>query len=185
MKPNISFASLALVAALAIAGCTPSGETEPVSTPTPSPVQTQAPPPPIVQEPVYENYLDAPQTPGDWSYARIGGGERAGYGLDSRNPAFLMRCTGGRIALVRSSNQPSPGNRVMSIKTETATRNFTTQEFAGGTSGPLVGIALDPSDPFLDAMAITKGRIAIETEGMRTLYLPAWPEITRVIEDCR
>jgi len=159
MKPNISFASLALVAALAIAGCTPSGETEPVSTPTPSPVQTQAPPPPIVQEPVYENYLDAPQTPGDWSYARIGGGER--------------------------SNQPSPGNRVMSIKTETATRNFTTQEFAGGTSGPLVGIALDPSDPFLDAMAITKGRIAIETEGMRTLYLPAWPEITRVIEDCR
>ncbi|MEL6878174.1 MAG: hypothetical protein AAGL68_08770 [Pseudomonadota bacterium] len=56
----------------------------------------------------------------------------------------------------------------------------------GRDSGqPLVAAELDANDPLLDAMAITKGRIAVETAGMPTLYLPAWAEVTRVIEDCR
>ncbi|MGE5953581.1 MAG: hypothetical protein ACM308_08200 [Qipengyuania vulgaris] len=42
-----------------------------------------------------------------------------------------------------------------------------------------------PKSPLLDAMALTKGRFAVETPGLPTLYLPAWAEVTRVIEDCR
>jgi len=33
-------------------------------------------------------------------------------------------------------------------------------------------------------MALSKGRFAVETQGLETLYVPAWPEMTRVIEDC-
>ncbi len=46
-------------------------------------------------------------------------------------------------------------------------------------------VSLNPRDPLLDAMAITRGRFAVEVEGETPLYLPAWAEVTRVIEDCR
>jgi len=34
-------------------------------------------------------------------------------------------------------------------------------------------------------MAFSRGRFALETAGQETLYLPSWPEISRVVEDCR
>jgi hypothetical protein len=40
-------------------------------------------------------------------------------------------------------------------------------------------------DPLLDAMAFSKGRFAVESAGLATLYVPPYPEVTRVIEDCR
>lgn len=49
----------------------------------------------------------------------------------------------------------------------------------------IVATRVDADDPILDAMAITKGRFAIETPGLPTLYIPAWVEVSRVIEDCR
>ncbi|HCY02645.1 MAG TPA: hypothetical protein DHU71_07085, partial [Erythrobacter sp.] len=44
---------------------------------------------------------------------------------------------------------------------------------------------LAANDPLLDAMAVTRGRFAVETPGLSTLYLPPWAEVSRVIEDCR
>jgi hypothetical protein len=52
------------------------------------------------------------------------------------------------------------------------------------TDGSLIA-ELPSRDPLLDAMAFSKGRFAIETPGLPTLYIPSWPEVTRVIEDCR
>ena len=43
----------------------------------------------------------------------------------------------------------------------------------------------DLLDPLLDAMAVTRGRFAVETTGLSTLYLPPWAEVTRAIESCR
>lgn len=71
----------------------------------------------------------------------------------------------------------------MLIRTETAARQFIAQPSQTGQN--VITARVSANDPFLDAMAITKGRVAIETEGMQTLYLPAWPELSRVIEDCR
>ncbi len=48
-----------------------------------------------------------------------------------------------------------------------------------------MAVAIPARDPILDAMALTKGRFAIEAQGTQTLYIPAWAEVTRVIEDCR
>jgi len=44
---------------------------------------------------------------------------------------------------------------------------------------------LSARDPLLDAIAFSRGRFALEAAGLETLYLPAWPELSRVIEDCR
>jgi hypothetical protein len=71
----------------------------------------------------------------------------------------------------------------MEITTETTKRTLTSEPI--GPNINMNAVELDPRDPLLDAMAITKGRIAVGVEGERTLYLPAWVEISRVIEDCR
>ena len=52
-------------------------------------------------------------------------------------------------------------------------------------SGSSIGASLQAQDPLLDAMAFSKGRFAIENAGLPTLYVPSYPEVTRVIEDCR
>ena len=49
--------------------------------------------------------------------------------------------------------------------------------------GSIVPIAA--ADKLLDAIAFSRGRFALEAAGQETLYLPSWPEISRVIEDCR
>jgi hypothetical protein len=44
-------------------------------------------------------------------------------------------------------------------------------------------------DPLLDAMAFSRGRIAVTVGGVaggaEALVMPAWPEAARTIEDCR
>ena len=44
---------------------------------------------------------------------------------------------------------------------------------------------LPRTDPLLDAIAFSRGRFAVSVSGTPALVLPAWPELTRVVEDCR
>ncbi len=55
------------------------------------------------------------------------------------------------------------------------------------TGGTLAYLATEimPMDPILDAMAFSRGRILLETDGHTPIILPAWAEITRIVEDCR
>lgn len=41
------------------------------------------------------------------------------------------------------------------------------------------------TDPILDAMAFSRGRVLVEAEGQQPVILPSWAEITRIVEDCR
>jgi hypothetical protein len=45
--------------------------------------------------------------------------------------------------------------------------------------------ALSPRDTLLDWMAFSRGRFMVQSSGAPTLYVPAWPELARVVEDCR
>lgn len=54
-----------------------------------------------------------------------------------------------------------------------------------GASVPHVVAVRSAGDAALDQIAFSRGRFAIETPGLPTLVLPSWPEVTRVIEDCR
>lgn len=42
-----------------------------------------------------------------------------------------------------------------------------------------------PRDPILDAMAFSRGRFAVEAGGLRSMAIPNWAELGRVVEDCR
>lgn len=130
-----------------------------------------------------DTYLDAPQTPGTWEYEDEPGEKLALFGENPRQPIFLVRCGDGAIALGRVTGEEQTEARAMRVVTETVT-----SELVAGPVPPMPFILaadLDPNDPLLDAMAITKGRFAIEVEGLEPLYLPAWTEVSRVIEDCR
>jgi hypothetical protein len=152
--------------------------------PTPAPTPTERPaPPPVTPEPVFENYLDAPQTPGDWAYAREPGETIAQFGAGLSEPRFILRCADGQVGLAYVTGEAQTVPRAMTIRTETLTRTLDARPVAERSE--LLAAFLEPSDPLLDAMAITKGRFAVLVEGESSLYLPAWVEVSRVIEDCR
>jgi hypothetical protein len=71
----------------------------------------------------------------------------------------------------------------MSIVTTYGVRPFPVQPATDG-SATLVA-SHGARDPALDEIAFSRGRIAIEVNGLPTIYLPAWAELGKVIEDCR
>ena len=182
MKPIYGHFAGALAVTFAIGACVPA----PDSTPPPEPVQTRPPPPPppppVVASPAPQNWIDAPRTPGDWAYGAVDGGTVARYSAGGRT-LFSLGCMANsrRIALIRDGVSVSDG-ATMTVRTETADRALRTQRASSGAGS---SAAVTATDPLLDAMALTRGRFAVEVPGAPTLYLPAWAEVTRVIEDCR
>ena len=168
-------APIALSAAMLLAACVPpSPEPTPVPSPTPPPVAAPVAPPPVAA-PVYENWLDAPATPGDWRY--VGGGQTSSARFGTAGPDLVIACdrASRRITIDRSGGATS-GSATMTIRTETQDRTLTTMDASA---------VLPATDSLLDAIAFSRGRFAVELTGAPTLYVPAYPEITRVVEDCR
>lgn len=72
----------------------------------------------------------------------------------------------------------------------TVTTSYSVRSFSGAAPAMVpegfTGVSIGATDSVLDQMAFSRGRIMIAS-GMpaRAAILPAWPEITRVIEDCR
>ncbi|MGB7409474.1 MAG: hypothetical protein WA908_13300 [Pontixanthobacter sp.] len=176
---------LAILPAFVIACCAPA----PAPAPTPQPVQQPipAPTPPVAVVPQFENWLDAPQTPGDWRYVQEPGETLAVFGTGASDTQFAIVCrrASNVIGLVRpqAAQNTDQSVRPLIIRTETAERTVSAEPQSG--PDPRLIAQLQPRDPLLDAMALSRGRFAVQTVGMPTLYLPAWPEVTRVIEDCR
>lgn len=177
----------ALALSFSLSACMPSSEPPP--TPSPTPVATAAPAPtptptPIqaVAEPQFDDYMDGPQSPGTWKYATESSETLAVFGTDAATPDFIIRCDLQSREIGLARRVTGGGSRAMRIQTETTERPLTANAISGR---PLVAAVLSARDPLLDAMAITKGRFAVSVEGARTLYIPAWTEVTRVIEDCR
>ena len=172
---------------LALTGCVPPA---PEPTPAPSPTQIALPEPeptaPILLEiptPTYENWMDAPATPGDWSYSSQPAESLATFGPSRDEPLLMLRCdrTTRRVGLARVGEAPGPVQ--LRILAETAERTMTATPFPGQMD--LLVAEFAAADPLLDAIAFSKGRFAVEAGGQAPLFLPAWPEVTRVIEDCR
>ena len=169
-----------LASAFALACCAPPPPPPVVSAPAPAPMPTPTPPP-VVQEPEYENFLDAPQTPGDWQYRAGASNTMAVFVEPDGRESFAIVCSGSEITLSRAGQ--ASDLVPMRIRTETAQQMFNADPSANGAS--VLNVRMRARNPMLDAIALSRGRFAVETAGLKTLYLPAWAEISRVIEDCR
>lgn len=190
MKAIILHTAGAIALTFCIAACAPT-IVPPARTPAPAATTRPAPmpPPPVAAPPAYENWIDAPQTPGNWKYQVSAAGPLAvfgtgaGTGTGTGSGEFILTCdrANGRVDMWRAGSSSSA--KAMIVRTETAAR--TLQMVPASDATPYLTTGLDARDPLLDAMALSKGRFAVEVEGMRTLYIPAWTEVSRVIEDCR
>lgn len=142
-----------------------------------------AAPVPILPADSDTSWLDAPQTPGDWSYRREAARSMAGFGPPGTENLLVLICERGtnQITLLVAGEVASPV--LMTVRTETQQRILTASQ--SKMEMPFLAATFAANDRLLDAMAITKGRFAVEVEGFEPLYIPAWAEVTRVIEDCR
>ena len=169
MKAN-RLIPLALVAMLA-ACATP----RPVAPPAPLPIPRPAPPPP----PRVADWRDLPQTAGDWRWSIAAGQSRAVFGTADL-PALTLSCdpAARAVTITRAGTAVGPVPLVV-----TATSQRRVLNAAPTTAG--IAAVLPARDSLLDAMAFSRGRFMVETPGLPALLVPSWPELSRVVEDCR
>jgi hypothetical protein len=139
--------------------------------------------PSIVQPPHSDDWMDEAETPGTWGYENRGNFTLAIFNTPTRGVAFAIQCwqPSREISLIMAGQ--SVASPTMQVRTEATSRAIAARLSIGEMSN--VTAALRGDDPLLDAMALSKGRFAVETEGLPPLILPSWAEVTRVIEDCR
>jgi hypothetical protein len=174
--PVRAAAAAAASALLLVLGCVPRPvPAPPTPAPPPAAPARPAPPPPAVDWP------DRAVTPGTWRYERDARGSRALFGTVGADALVVLRCDAGARAvyLSRAGSASAP----LVVRTTALTRTLAVRP-TGGTP-PYAAVALTPRDPLLDAMAFSRGRVAIEQAGTAVLTLPSWAEIARVVEDCR
>ena len=163
-RESSRFAFLAVGALLA--GCASKPAPAPQAATPPRVIVTPVLPPPIMVAPAPSaDWRDADLTPGFWFHD----GPTARY-LTPDGAAFALRCDASarRILLEREG---AAGQMI--IRTTAGDRRFAE-----------VRAPMAADDPFLDAIAFSRGRFTVEAAG-RTMVIPAWPEPAAAVENCR
>jgi hypothetical protein len=191
MKPEFLLLAMPLLVACVPPGAIP----DPVSAPDPLPAtqqqaprpaprpSTPAPPGPTPRPAATSSstalaaWADAALSPGRWTYQPARGtGSRALFG-PTNAPSFQVACAAGRLL-----NLTRPGAAAGSLTIRTTS---TLRALPGTGSAQGLSVQLPANDPLMDAIAFSRGRFAVEAPGVPALVIPAWPELARVVEDCR
>jgi hypothetical protein len=118
---------------------------------------------------------------GNWTYSVTAGATQAAFVASSSRTQLALKCT--RATRQVWISKPSAGPVAqLSVWTSEMTRNLT------ASFDPSIGqvtAVLTAYDPLLDALALSRARIAVSVPGAPPLVLPSSPEVTRIIEDCR
>jgi hypothetical protein len=118
---------------------------------------------------------------GNWTYAATADGSEAAFANASAIPQLWMHCTRAtrHVSIAKSATAAAP---LLNVWTSSQTRS------APSSFNPATGrltIDLAATDPLLDAISSSRGRIGFSIGGQPPLVVPAWAEAARVIEDCR
>ena len=177
-----SFAALSPLLVL-LGSCVGPAQRAPAPAPTPAPRPAPAPPPiaPATPAPVATEWHNRPTTPGTWTYRTEPTGSVASFGPGATAPHLAVRCdrATSRIAVVRMGT----GQGAMTLRTSYGAVLWPTTSVAAPQSQ--VQAVRAASDVTLDQIAYSRGKFAVEVQGLAPLILPAWAEVARVIEDCR
>jgi len=174
---------LGLAAMVALAGCQAIPRAEPprAQTPAPAPAPGPVAPPPAPLPPPAQDlsWEQAPATPGDWHYRQGGAGSVATFGSDPSAPRLSFTCNSAAREIVIAMAGAVGGARTLVVRTSGGDLQWATR------GGDRVEVRRPAGDPGFDWIAYSRGRIAVEVPGVTRLIVPQWPEIGRVIEDCR
>ncbi len=131
------------------------------------------------------SWEDSPASPGDWIYRQDKRGSIALFGAKGADALFAIRCDkdASRIYLTHGGQFPAGETGKMTIRATSGLKTYPAAN-TGGTP-PLVGAELTANDTHLDAMAYSRGKFIVQIKGTPDIAVPSWPEIARVVEDCR
>jgi hypothetical protein len=170
MRPVRTFGA-AVAAALVLAACVP-----PAAPPAPAPAPPPQPaPPPAPTPPPAVDWRDAPLSQGDWTYAERPG-PRATFAVEG--PIFVVECTTARQAIFLRFGAAT--GSALTVRT-----TFGERSLPASNDGGMMRATLAAADPLLDEMAFSRGRFLVQADGQPDLILPPWPELARLVEDCR
>jgi hypothetical protein len=119
--------------------------------------------------------------PGSWGYQSTAGGSMARFVDTTGTARLVLECTRAtrRVSVSLTSAAPAAS---LSLWTSIASRNMPARFEANAMR---VTAELPAYDALLDAIAFSRGRIAVTMPGGVPLVVPAWPEAARTVEDCR
>jgi len=153
--------------------------------PAPAPAPLPSPPRAISAAPPQQDWRDVPLTPGDWSWRGAAGlSSIAQYGMAGQGAVFAVRCdfASRNIVFSRGGIAPTPA---VAMSFTTSFGSFAYTGANGGGQPPAIVAQASARDPHMDQIAFSRGRFLVDVAGQPRLVLPAWPEVARVIEDCR
>jgi hypothetical protein len=118
---------------------------------------------------------------GNWTYSTTSEGSQAAFANASALPQLTLHCV--RATRHVRISKPAAGP-VSSLTVWTSEMSRSLPAGFDAASGR-INSQLAAYDSLLDALALSRARIAVTVAGAPPLVLPSSPEITRVVEDCR
>ncbi|USI74104.1 hypothetical protein [Sphingomonas morindae] len=170
--------AFALLPLLVLAGC--------VAAPPPrAPAPRPAPPAPALPAaPPQQDWRDVPLTPGDWRWQALPGrGSIAQFGPAGQAALVALRCDPARRVVQLSRAGALAASGMLAVTTSFG--RFAVPAGNGGGTPPAIIAQFAAADARLDQLAFSRGRFLLDAPGQPQLVVPAWPEVARVIEDCR
>lgn len=136
---------------------------------------------PVSPAPVAAEWRYLPATPGNWTYRVEAAGAVAMFGTGPTDTRLTLRCdrASRRISLARAG----AGQGAIIVRTSYGATSWPASPSTG--AAPQIVAFRAASDTVLDQIAYSRGKFAVEVAGSNPLIVPAWAEVSRVIEDCR
>ncbi len=117
---------------------------------------------------------------GNWSYRSYAGGSEAAF-ADAGGTRLSIRCN--RVARTVSIMRTGVAAATPTLAVWTSSLSRSVPARFEVTRVLTADLAI--TDPLLDAISLSRGKFATSAVGAPLLAVPAWPETSRVIEDCR
>lgn len=130
------------------------------------------------------DWTEWPLAKGDWVYREDDRGSIALFGPPNAEATFIIRCDRARNQLFLSrEGVVAESGAQMTLRASSGLQSYPARNSGGALN--YAAIALPVTDYMMDRIAFSRGRFAVETNGLQSLAIPIWPEFIRVVEDCR
>lgn len=118
---------------------------------------------------------------GAWTYAATNDGSEARFVDPSAIAQLIVHCTRStrQVSISKPASAPSA---FLNIWTSSQQRSVAS---AFNPAAARLTIDFQPYDTLLDAISTSRGRIGVSVGAQPPLVVPQWPQVARVIEDCR
>ena len=134
-----------------------------------------------VQSAASTDFATAPTMAGNWTYETTSDGSEATFADAYGRPQLSLHCVGA-VRRVSIARPVSAAATAISIWTGDGSRSVAATYDARAAR---LSAEFAAYDPFLDSIASSRGRFVVSVTGQPALVVPPWPEVARVIEDCR